>query len=1794
MSRTLRLAVVLLSLFSATFILKASLPQVSTGVWQAAGSLATARAGAAAVALPDGRILITGGSDGSGAPMSSAELFNTDGTFSSAVAMKAARSGHAAIVLPDGRVLVTGGRTSGGGITNSAETYDPQTNAWQMLSATTVEARTGHTMSQLLNGDVLLAGGESSGGPVSALEVFDETNDTFTSAGALITARQDHAAAVLSDGRVLIAGGTGVDASGNPTTLSSTETYDGGTGAVAAGPALATARVKLSATTLLDGRVALVGGNDGSNDVGSIEIYDPAAGTIVASPASLATARSGHQAFLLPHNGSVLVVGGTSAGTELGSAELFVPWNTAVEATGAMGSARSGAAGAPLSTIDGLLLVAGGKNSSAGTLASGELYGFATVKTDQSDYAPGTTVNITGSGWQPGETVTLTLVESPNIDIHPPMTAVADQHGNISNSEFSPDSHDLDVRFYLTAVGAQSQAQTTFTDATPTNTSLTSSPNPSNLNQSVTFTATVRSGNTQGSGSLVTVGSVDFYNQTGVTNPNCGGNAGTQIGTTQTVNGSGTATVSFSFTSAGSYKIGTCYKGVSGSNGTQDSSSPSITQTVNGVTVSATNSTVSANPASLTADGSSTSTITVTLKDTSNNPVSGKAVSLTAGSGSSTITPVSGTSNSSGQAIFSAKDAVAESVTYAAKDTTDNISVTQTATVSFTAGSVNAGSSTVIANPTSVTADGTASSTITVTLKDANNNPVSGKAVALAQGSGNSTISAASGPSNSSGVVTFTVKDTKAETVTYSATDTTDSIAITQTAAVGFTPGPATKFVVSAPATANLGAAFSFTVTAQDANNNTATGYAGTVHFTSSDAQAVLPPNSTLTSGTGTFSATLKKASNQTIAGTDTVTATITGTSNNINVSKADTTVSTTSSQNPSVYGQSVTFTATVNPATPGAGTPSGTVTFKEGTTTLDTLTLSGGQATFNTSSLGVASHSVTAEYVGDSNFNGSTSSALSQTVNQADTITSLVSSANPSVFGQSVTFTASVSAVAPGAGTATGTVTFKDGTTTVGTGTLNASGQATFTTSALSVSGSPHNVTALYGGDGNFNGSTSSALNQTVNKADTNTDVVSSANPSVFGQSVTFTATVSAVAPGTGTPSGTVTFKDGATTLGTGTLSGGQVSFSTSSLNVASHPITAEYGADSNFNAGTSLPLSQVVNKADTNTSVVSSANPSVFGQSVTFTATVSAAPPGSGMPTGTVTFKDEGTPLGTGTLDGSGQATFSTTFLSAASHPITAAYVGDSNFNGSASSNLSQTVNKADTTTTITSDTPDPSVVGQSVTVNYSVTVNAPGGGAPTGNVTVSDGTVSCTSTVTAGSCSLSFTSAGAKSLTATYTGDSNFKSSISAAAPHTVDRASTSTAISSSVNPSVFGQSVTVTATVTVIAPGAGTPTGTVTFKDGITILGAGALTGSGQAAFSTSSLSVASHSITAEYGGDSNFSNSASQALDQTVNKADTTTTAVSSANPSLFGQPVTFTATVSVVVPGAGAPTGTVTFMDGANTLAWNVALNGLQAAFTSSSLSVGPHSITAVYSGDGNFKSSTGNLTGGQVVNKASTSIMVSNLVNPSILNQSVTFTATVGVTAPGAGTPTGGVNFMDGAITLAANVALNGPQATFTTSSLSVGSHSITAVYGGDGNFNGSTSSVLSQLVQYEPAGTLCLGAAGHQILQPINADGTSVFKQGSTVPAKFRVCDVNGTSIGTASVVTSFRLISIQNGTVVSTVDESVDSTTPDSSFRWDPTNMQWIFNMNTKILSANKTYAYLITLNDGTTIGLQFGLK
>lgn len=172
----------------------------------------------------------------------------------------------------------------------------------------------------------------------------------------------------------------------------------------------------------------------------------------------------------------------------------------------------------------------------------------------------------------------------------------------------------------------------------------------------------------------------------------------------------------------------------------------------------------------------------------------------------------------------------------------------------------------------------------------------------------------------------------------------------------------------------------------------------------------------------------------------------------------------------------------------------------------------------------------------------------------------------------------------------------------------------------------------------------------------------------------------------------------------------------------------------------------------------------------------------------------------------------------------------------------------------------------------------------------------------------------------------------------------------------------------------------------------------------------------------------------------------------------------------------------------------------------------------------------------------------------------------------------------------------LSGSPALSTTATATspVGTYPITAAQGTLAAANYAFAFANGTLtVLYASAGT-CVGSVGHTVLQPVNADGTSVFKQGSTVPVKFRVCDANGVSIGTPGVVTNFKLVQTTAGTTSTVVNEPVDSTTPDTTFRWDATAQQWIFNLNTKALVAGTTYTYRITLNDGSTIDFKFGLK
>ncbi len=206
----------------------------------------------------------------------------------------------------------------------------------------------------------------------------------------------------------------------------------------------------------------------------------------------------------------------------------------------------------------------------------------------------------------------------------------------------------------------------------------------------------------------------------------------------------------------------------------------SVTYTPGPADPAAIGTTVTASPANPPADGSTPSTITVTLTDFFSNPIAGKTISLKALSGSSTISPATVVTDQSGQANFSANDSAAEFVTYQATDMTDGSQVLDAeAVVKFgnpPAPPPDAADCSVVASPTSVPADGTHTATVSVLLYDGNGDPVTGKAVTLAGSGGNSTVAATNATTNSSGMATFAVSDATVESVTYTATDTTDSI----------------------------------------------------------------------------------------------------------------------------------------------------------------------------------------------------------------------------------------------------------------------------------------------------------------------------------------------------------------------------------------------------------------------------------------------------------------------------------------------------------------------------------------------------------------------------------------------------------------------------------------------------------------------------------------------------------------------------------------------------------------------------------------------------------------------------------------------------------------------------------------------------------------------------------------------------------------------------------------------------------------------------------------------------------
>jgi hypothetical protein len=573
---------------------------------------------------------------------------------------------------------------------------------------------------------------------------------------------------------------------------------------------------------------------------------------------------------------------------------------------------------------------------------------------------------------------------------------------------------------------------------------------------------------------------------------------------------------------------------------------------------------------------------------------------------------------------------------------------------------------------------------------------------------------------------------------------------------------------------------------------------------------------------------------------------------------------------------------------------------------------------------------------------------------------TTTLTNPSSSIFGKIVTYSSTVTS--PG-GTPTGTVAVINGSHTLCTMSLSA-GAGSCSTRATPVG--TDSLTANYSGDSNFVPSTDTST-ITVSQAASSTAIAAtpSGNPATYGQSVTYAATVTdATTSSTGTPTGTVTVSDGATPLCTIALSNGAGHCSASNAPAGSTTITADYPGDTNFKTSsgtTGLSLAQAASATDVMVTPVSS----VDGQSVTFQVTVADSTSNStGTPTGTFKVSTGATSLCTGTL-ASGSGTCTSSAAPIGTDPISAGYLGDSNFDASTGTTTLYVSKLNSSTSSVTA--PSSWTFGQSESFSASV-ANATSGTTqtPTGTVTFYVGTTKlCTGTLNSGTASCSSLKApgGSDTITADYSGDGNFNTS-SGTTTATVAVATTSTAVTAtpSNTPDVYGQSVTYAATVTDVSSGStGTPNGTVTFKVATINLCTATLTaGSGSCA--STRAPAGSVTVTGTYKATIDFGGSAGT-TPLTVDDAATTTTPSVSPTTATSGESVSYSATVADATTGStGTPAGSVKFTIGSTTIC-TARLSGGSGSCRATTAPIGTDTVNATYVPTTDFTGSSGSTT---------------------------------------------------------------------------------------------------------------------------------------------------------------------------------------------------------------------------------------
>ncbi len=1090
---------------------------------------------------------------------------------------------------------------------------------------------------------------------------------------------------------------------------------------------------------------------------------------------------------------------------------------------------------------------------------------------------------------------------------------------------------------------------------------------------------------------------------------------------------------------------------------------------------------------------------------------------------------------------------------------TSNQSVTLTATVASTAGTVNGGSVTFTVSQGATTVGTPVTSAAVVAGAASASYVLPGGTAA-----GSYTITAVYNEGSG-----FETSSDNAHTLTVTAALPTGTTTTAANATATFSES-SQSVTLAATVTSTSGTVNAGTVTFTVSQSGTTIGTAvtsGTVTAGAASATYTLPASAA--SGSYTITAVYNPAGGFATStdNTHTLTVSVAGT----------TTTAANASASFSTSNQSVPLTATVTSAAGAVNVGTVTFTVKQGATTIGTAVTSGtvtagaAGATYTLpASTASGSYTITAAYNAAGSFAASSDSTHTLTVGSgATTTTAANATATFSESSQSVTLAATVTSTSGTVNAGTVTFTVSQSGTTVGTavtsGTVTAgAASASYTLPASTASGS-YTITAAYNAAGSFAASSDSTHTLTVGSgATTTTAANATATFSESSQSVTLAATVTSTSGTVNTGTVTFTVSQSGTTIGTavtsGTVTAGAASATytlPASAASGSYTITAVYNAAGGFATSTDNTHTLTVSVAGTTTTAANaSASFSTSNQSVPLTATVTSAAGAVNVGTVTFTVKQGATTIGTavtsGTVTaGAAGATYTLPASTASgSYTITAAYNAAGSFAASSDSTHTLTVGSGATTTTAANATATFSESSQSVTLAATVTSTSGTVNAGTVTFTVSQsgttvGTAVTSGTVTAGAASAPYTlpasaASGSYTITAVYNAAGGFATSTDNTHTLTVSVAgTTTTAANASASFSTSNQSVPLTATVTSAAGAVNVGTVTFTVKQGATTIGTAVTSGTVTAGAASASYTLpastasGSYTITAAYNAAGSFAASSDSTHTLTVGSGATTTTAANAtATFSESSQSVTLAATVTSTSGTVNAGTVTFTVSQSGTTIGTAVTSGTVTAGAASApytlpaSAASGSYTITAVYNAAGGFATSTDN-THTLTVSVAGTTTTAANAsASFSTSNQSVPLTATVTSAAGAVNVGTVTFTVKQGATTIgtavtSGTVTAGAAGATYTLpASTASGSYTITAAYNAAGSFAASSDSTH----------TLTVGSGATTTTA---ANATATFSESSqSVTLAATVTSTSGTvNAGTVTFTVS------QSGTTVGT---------------------------------------------------------